>query len=146
MDTIKDLEGQSAIEKIQALLVNTSTGMLISSLQFKNPSVCPMTVKTVDEQGNIWFLTHKESEHYKNIEENNRVLLTFASEVENEYLSITGEAHHTDDSKVIDVLWDEDDEKWYDNGREDENVAVLKVSVEDAYYWDSYEQKSKPIA
>ncbi|HKJ06254.1 MAG TPA: pyridoxamine 5'-phosphate oxidase family protein [Flavobacteriaceae bacterium] len=146
METIKNFEGKSAIEKIQALLVNTSTGMLISSLQFKNPSVCPMTVKTVDEQGNIWFLTHKNSEHYNNIEENNRVLLTFSSEVENEYLSITGEAFHTDDAKVIDVLWDEADGQWYKNGREDKNVAVLQVRVEDAYYWDSYEQKSKSIA
>ena len=62
---------------------------------------------------------------------------------ENQYLSITGQAAHVHDKKIIDAIWEDGDQRWYENGRNDENVVALKITIEDAYYWDEYEQKSK---
>lgn len=142
MVKINELAGKNTVGKIQSTLINNPTCMLISSLNMINPSVCPMTVKTIEGNNAIWFLSHKLSEHYNNIKNNNNVLLTFVNNTDKEYLSISGQGFHFDTKEVIDALWDEQDVKWYENGKKDEHIVALKVVINDAYYWDTCEQKS----
>ncbi|WGH75377.1 pyridoxamine 5'-phosphate oxidase family protein [Tenacibaculum tangerinum] len=145
MEKIDDLAGSNAVEKIQSILINNPTCMLVSSLDMSNPSVCPMTVKTIEDEGAIWFLSDKHSEHYKNIREGGKVLLIFANNTDEEYLSISGDGMHYDEKKVIDALWDEQDAQWYENGRETDCIVALKVVISDAYYWDTTEQKTVKV-
>ncbi|NNC70920.1 MAG: pyridoxamine 5'-phosphate oxidase family protein [Flavobacteriaceae bacterium] len=145
MEEIKDLAGNDAINKLKSILVNNPTCMLISAMNIKHPSVCPMTVKTIEDNGDIWFLSYKDSEHYENIQKDPNVLLTFANDIDQQYLSITGNGVHSDSEELINILWDDSDKQWYANGRNDENIVVLKVAINDAYYWDQTEQRSKPI-
>lgn len=143
---MKNIEAEisdKAIATIKDALSNTSIGMLITHLANDTPSVCPMTVKHVADSGCIWFLSTKNSEHFDNIEKDNKLLLTFTNKDDGQYLSITGKGMHSDNKSDIDKIWSEDDAQWYENGREDKNIVVLCILVTKAYYWDTTEQKSK---
>lgn len=136
----KDLSGDAAILKIKAMIERNPIAMLIADFKLKSPTVCPMTVKGIDEQGVLWFLSTKASEHYTSIEGDSKVLLTFSNESDQQYLSVTGLGSHINTTTVIDAIWSEKDAKWYDNGREDDNVVALKVDITDAFYWDNFEK------
>ena len=60
MEKIEDLSGNAAVKKLQNIIINNSTCMLISAMGIKHPSVCPMTVKTIENNGDIWFLSYKD--------------------------------------------------------------------------------------
>ncbi|WP_412560900.1 pyridoxamine 5'-phosphate oxidase family protein [Winogradskyella sp. MIT101101] len=131
-----DLKGDDAIKKIKSIIERNPIAMLVADLKMDSPTVCPMTVKGMDGKGILWFLSTKDSDHYKSIEEDQRILLTFSNESNHEYLSVTGLASHVSSKTVIDTLWKDEDAKWYHNGRDDDNVVALKVGIVDAYYWD----------
>ncbi|MDY0780121.1 pyridoxamine 5'-phosphate oxidase family protein [Tenacibaculum sp. IB213877] len=145
MDTVKDLDGKNYVEKIKSLLINNPKCMLIVPLDSQRTCVCPMNVKSIDENGNIWFLSHKESEHFEVIQEKGDVLLTFANYTDKEYLSITGVGVHYDSKDLIDKFWDNEDVQCFKKGKNDSDIVALKVSVVNAYCWDITEQKSIAI-
>ncbi|WP_047789240.1 pyridoxamine 5'-phosphate oxidase family protein [Tenacibaculum mesophilum] len=136
-----DLVDKNAIERIQSILINTPTCMLISSLSKPNPSICPMTVKTIDNDGALWFLSDKESEHYKNIEKDNDLLLTFTNNTDKQYLSIRGKGIHYESKGIIDKLLSQQDLK----NNNVHTIIILKVIINSAYYWDVNLKKSVTI-
>lgn len=140
-----DLVDKNAIEKIQSILINTPTCMLISSLSDPNPPVCPMTVKTIDDSGALWFLSNKKSEHYINIEKDNDLLLTFTNNTDKQYLSITGKGIHYESKEIIDELLTQQDLKYNAYKNNKASIVVLKVIIDKAYYWDIDLQKSISI-
>ena len=135
-----DLNGEAAILKIKAIIERNPIAMLVADLKLDSPTVCPMTTKGIDDNGALWFLSTKDSDHYRSIQKDAKVLLTFSNESEEQYLSVTGLGSHVTTNTVIDAIWSDGDAKWYDDGREDSNVIALKVDIVDAYYWDSFEK------
>lgn len=134
-----DLSGEAAILKIKAMIERNPIAMLVADLKLDSPTVCPMTVKGIDANGVLWFLSTRDSDHYRSIESDPKLILTFSNESEEQYLSVSGLGSHITTKTIIDAMWRDQDAKWYDNGREDFNVVALKVDITDAYYWDSFE-------
>lgn len=124
------------LQKIRALLQDTRISMMATNLEKIPFSICPMTLQEMDKQGNLWFFTSKNSDHFRNIEKDNRVQLIFSNENEQQYLSIYGKAMHTIDDQRLDSLWNPMLKAWF-SGKDDPNLALLCVNMESAYYWDS---------
>ncbi|WP_179344924.1 pyridoxamine 5'-phosphate oxidase family protein [Winogradskyella ursingii] len=135
------LIGKEAIKKIETLLSNNQLAMMATKLSTMPFSVCPMTTQEIDKNGKLWFFTAKDSEHNREIKQDNRLHLTYANQSDQEYLSIYGTAEITENKQKIDELWSSILKVWF-SGKDDPNLALLCVTIHDAYYWDQKYNKA----
>tara|TARA_R110002050_G_scaffold54521_5_gene123260 strand:- start:157 stop:657 length:501 start_codon:yes stop_codon:yes gene_type:complete len=132
----KNLNNKEAREKIKTLAESIDFAMMATDLKKQPFHVIPMSTKEVDEEGNIWFLSNKNSTHNKNIEREHRAHLIYADKGNFEFLSIYGRTSISTDRKRIKELYGSGDDAWFD-GVDDPNITALKIEPEDAHYWDT---------
>lgn len=133
----KDKKG---LQKMRALIANSSIFMMATNLKKIPFSVCPMTLQEMDEQGDLWFFTSKDSDHFRAIGHDDRVQLIESNEKDQQYLSIYGNATHIIDNKKVNHLWSSKLNTWF-KGQDDPNLALININMEIAYYWDNNESK-----
>ena len=136
----QNLTTREAQKKIAKMADNISIAMLLTDLTNLPISTAPMTTKKVDDSGNIWFLSEKNSVHNDNILKDSRVQLIYSHPSEMEFMSIYGKAEITTDPDSIEKLYSKIDDAWF-SGKKDPNITVLKVSPREAYYWDTKQNK-----
>ena len=78
MGDSKDLRNEDAANKIKKLADDIGTCMFCTYDASKLQSR-PMSAQEIDEEGNLWFLSNKNSNKNKQIEQNSEVELFFAS-------------------------------------------------------------------
>ena len=66
MSTVNYKKDTKGFQKIRSLINEPKTVMLATRLHKAPFAVCPMTLLQMDEQGDLWFFTSKESEHFTN--------------------------------------------------------------------------------
>ena len=66
-----------------------------------------------------------------------KVNVSFADPDNQHYVSITGKAQLVRDRNKIDELWRPEFKMWFPEGKEDPDIALLRVNLEKAEYWDS---------
>lgn len=133
----KDKDG---LQKMRSLLDDTKIVMMATRLDKIPFSVCPMTLQQMDEQGDLWFFTSKESDLFKDIDYDNRVQILSSDTGKQKYISIFGNATHIVDAQKVDELWSATMNNWFE-GQEDPKLALLNVNMENAYYWNSQYNK-----
>ena len=96
----------------------------------------PMGAYVRQEDNTVYFLTdvarHKDDE----IRQFPNVCLAFADASGQKYVSMTGRAEVSNDRIKIKQLWSTPAKAWWDSP-DDPNIRVLKVTPNDAEYWDS---------
>jgi general stress protein 26 len=133
----ENLFSTEAIKKLKELSEKARTCMFITDLKSKLPfNARPMSLQECDEEGNLWFISSKESNKNMEISEDNRVQLYFMNNNDYEYLSILGKAYIYDDKSTIEDKWSIFANAWFD-GKNDPNVSIIRVTPEEAYYWDT---------
>ncbi len=90
----KNLTNEEARKKIKELAESIDFTMMATDLKSQPFHTVPMSTKEVDDAGNIWFLSNKNSEHNKNIEKENRTQLIYADNENFEFMTIYGRAIH----------------------------------------------------
>ena len=58
------------------------------------------------------------------------------SRKDDRYVSISGAAGIVRDAARVKSLWDRDHKAWFSGGKNDPELAVLRVNVEQVEYWD----------
>jgi len=91
----------------------------------------------IDSDGALWFFTSASSHKVHEIEKLPKVNVSFADPDNQHYVSISGTAQLVRDRNKIDELWRPEFKMWFPNGKDDPDVALLRVSPEKAEYWDS---------
>jgi len=133
----ENLFNKEAISKLKELSEKARTCMFITNLQNKLPfNSRPMSLQECDEEGNLWFISSKESNKNMEIAIDNTVQLYFMNNGDYEYLSVLGKAHIYDDKSTIEDKWSVFANAWFD-GKNDSNVSIIRVEPADAYYWDT---------
>lgn len=89
------------------------------------------------EDGTLWFFTRADSGKVSEIDRHWRVNLAYAAPDKQDYVSVSGIAEVVRDRDKIRFLWRDIMSTWFPNGPDDPEVALLKVSVDQAEYWDS---------
>ncbi|QBR13210.1 pyridoxamine 5'-phosphate oxidase family protein [Sphingobacterium sp. CZ-2] len=139
---IRNKNNEEAIKKLKTIVDDIDVGTVCSFPSGSNyPHGVPMSRQEVDESGNIYYLCSAESETFQNLEKDNRVSLFYADPKNYTFLSINGKASMSRDQERIDKYWNKMMEGWFQKGKEDPNIRVLKVSPEDAHYWDTGSSK-----
>lgn len=133
----ENLFNAQAIEKLKELSEKARTCMFITKLEDRSPTNSrPMSLQECDKEGNLWFLSSKESGKNMQIEKDNAVQLYFMNSSDYEYLSIVGDAFIYDDKSTIEDKWSVFASAWFD-GKEDPDVSVIRVTPSEVYYWDT---------
>lgn len=131
----KDLRDTSAVKKIKDLAEKIKTCMFCTCNGDKLNSR-PMTAQKIDENGNLWFLSDKNSEKNIEILANSKVELFF-SEPHDQFLSLHGHASILYDREIIKELFTPIVKVWMPEGENDPNLSVIKVVPEEGYYWNN---------
>jgi general stress protein 26 len=87
--------------------------------------------------GNLWFFTDSQTHKVREIMKDNRVNVSYASPINNTYVSVSGTAEFSVDQDKIAELWDPLQTAWFPKGVTDPNLVLIKVNVEQAEYWDT---------
>lgn len=141
MGDTKDLIDREAIEKIRELAKNANICHFVTNLSTTPLSARPMATQKVDDEGNIWFLSHKDSDKNTDIRSDDRVQLFYSDNGRYEYLSVYGTAEILFDKEKIHEMWTDFAKAWFPDGEDDPNISLLKVKPEDGYYWDTKNNK-----
>jgi general stress protein 26 len=98
----------------------------------------PMSLNgEIDDQGNLWFFTSANSLKAHEIAQRPKVNASFADTDSNQYVSISGLAELVRDRNKIKELWKPIFKAWFPDGPDQADIALLKVKIEKAEYWDS---------
>ncbi len=97
----------------------------------------PMWVQEVDSYGQVWFFTSKASFLIDQVRGNSKVQLTFADSAKNKFLTANAVATEVSDKERMKELWDPTLRAWFKEGLETPDIVLLKVSLEEAEFWDS---------
>ena len=93
----------------------------------------PMSTQDIEFDGTVFFITHKDSNKVTHIKNNPEVGLMYGEGVK--HVSLSGLAEVSQDKAKIKELWSEFYKAWFE-GEDDPNIAVIKVKVSRAEYWD----------
>ena len=122
-------------KKVKKLIESARIGMFTTQKKGALYSR-PIAISQVDDENNIWFFTDIGSEKIDEIMANQQINFSFSNESSNEYVSISGEAYPVKDQEKIDSLWNAMIKVWFPNGKESNNLTLVKVIPETAQYWD----------
>lgn len=102
---------------------------------------CPMTNQQVDHHGSLWFFTSDQSCMSRNIAQRPQVNVSFVHGDESLYVSVSGHAEHIGDPALMREMWNPLVAAWFPQGLEDPHLALVKVTIDSAEYWDSEQGK-----
>jgi len=101
----------------------------------------PMGTADVDEEGNIWFFTNEYSSKVDEVSHENKVVVTYSNPNNSTYLSIKGTASLVDDKEKMKKLWNPIIKAFFPDGIDDPKLTLMKISTDEAEYWDSNSSK-----
>ena len=96
----------------------------------------PMSAYLERENNAIYFLTDARNHKDDEIARNPGINLSFADASAQKYVSLTGTAVVSNDRARIKELFSTEAKAWWESA-DDPNIRVLKITPDDAEYWDS---------
>ncbi|GIQ70502.1 general stress protein [Xylanibacillus composti] len=123
---------QDAIETVRKLIKGIDIAMLTSVAEQGLVSR-PMKTQEVEFDGDLWFLTMKDTEKYDELIHNPNVNVTYVGK---SYVSIRGTAELVDSREKIKEFWNAAYEKMLETTSDDPNLILIKVKAETAEYWE----------
>jgi len=130
--------GQSEdIKKLGELIQDIDFAMLTTVDDDGTLRSRPMSTQEIEFDGDLWFFTSGDAAKVHEIKQHQQVNLSYADSKHYRYVSVSGWAELVHDRQKIEALWQPAYKIWFPEGLDDPNLALLKVHVEKAEYWDS---------
>jgi general stress protein 26 len=100
----------------------------------------PMTAQFEDESGPIWFFTSSDNAIAAKLSGEpgaggSRAIATFVSKGHDLFATVHGSLHVDTDPQVIDRLWNPFVAAWFEGGRDDPKLRLLRLDAEQAEIW-----------
>jgi general stress protein 26 len=132
------LLNKDAIRKLRDLATEINICLFCTGTGMETiPSCRPMATSAVDEEGNIWFFSVRDSEKNLEISQDPHVRLFYAHPGKSSFLIVTGEAEISYDREKIEQLWSPLDKTWFKEGVDDPTISLICVRPFDAHFWDT---------
>jgi general stress protein 26 len=97
----------------------------------------PMYNQDADEAGDLWFFTRISTPKVTEISKDGQVNLGFSNPSKQDYVSISGRAEIVRDRAKIDEKWSAPLKAWFPDGKDDPQMALIRVHPGKGEYWDS---------
>jgi general stress protein 26 len=95
----------------------------------------PMTAQLDGPQGPIWFFTSKDNALVKLLPNGDRAIATFASKGNDLFATIHGALSVDNNRATIDRLWNKFIAAWFEGGKDDPKLCLLRLDPERAEIW-----------
>ena len=102
----------------------------------------PMTTQNrhIDD-GSLWFFMSRSGDPVAEFEGDDQVNVSYADPGSDTYVSVSGVAENVEDQARKQALWNKGAEAWFKGGVTDPDLALVRVRIEHADYWDVKESK-----
>jgi general stress protein 26 len=129
---------ENDLEKLREMIKDIDFCMLTTVDEGGDLHSRPMSSNgDIDADGDIWFFANASSHKVSEIAKLPKVNVSFADPDNQRYVSVSGTAQLVRDRAKIDELWRPEFKMWFPEGKDDPEVALLRISLEKAEYWDS---------
>jgi general stress protein 26 len=125
------------LEKLDALIKNIRIAMLTTVEQDGSLRSRPMVALPVAFEGELWFFTSVDASKVTESQQHQQINVSFADPEHQDYVSMSGTASFVRDRQRMEELWSPRFSRWFPKGLEEPSLALLKVNVETAEYWDA---------
>lgn len=99
----------------------------------------PMTaiLEGREDHGPIWFFTAKDTQLAEGLEATSPAFFTFASKGHDVFATVQGNLTPDNDREMIDRLWSPFVAAWYEGGKEDPKLLLMRFDPVEAEIWQS---------
>jgi general stress protein 26 len=96
----------------------------------------PMTAQLDDgEPGPIWFFTSKDTALVRELTPDSRAIASFVAKGHDLFASVHGNLSLELDRAVLDRLWNKFVAAWFEGGRDDPKLALLRLDPDRGEVW-----------
>jgi general stress protein 26 len=135
--SMKNITDKEALEKVKKIAEDAKTCMFTTSLDQLPLTTRPMATQEVDAEGNVWFFSHAKSDKNRELQKDNRAQLFYSDEGAVVYMSLYGRVEVMKDKAMTERLWNPFLKTWFNEGKDDPNITLLRFTPEQGYYWDT---------
>jgi general stress protein 26 len=100
-----------------------------------------MATQKVDDDGCFWFFSSEESHKNFELEKDPRVQLFYSNPGKSEFMTVFGQATIVKERDKIEEFWTPFVKAWFKGGKDDPSLALIQVVPDEAYYWDTKNNK-----
>ncbi len=125
------------LKKLNELIEDIEFAMLTTVEEDGSLRSRPMGTQKAEFNGTLWFFTKADSPKVDEVEREHHVCVAYSKPEKQHYVSMSGTAWLVRDREKIEELWTPELKAWFPDGLEDPQIALLKINVEKAEYWDS---------
>ncbi|MBB5367310.1 MULTISPECIES: pyridoxamine 5'-phosphate oxidase family protein [unclassified Janthinobacterium] len=111
-------------------------GMFTTSDDTRTLTSRPLTLQQTDSEGRMWFFVSEQTPFVRDLLNNPQVNISFAEPGDSLYVSVCGHAELVKDRSKAEELWSPLVKAWFPGGLDDPQLALIKVSLQSAEYWD----------
>lgn len=95
----------------------------------------PMTAQFEHERSSIWFFTTKDNELVRGLGSRNSAVATYVSKGHDLFATLHGSLTVDMDRNTVDRLWNRFVAAWYEGGKNDPKLALLRFDPGEAQIW-----------
>lgn len=136
-NNIKQNGQHNDIKKLGELIEEIKIAMLTTVDEDGTLRSRPMGTQQVEFDGALWFFTGADSAKVYEVRQEQQVNVSYADAKQQRYVSVSGLAQLVRDQQKMKELWNPIFKAWFPDGLDDPNLALLKVHVTKAEYWES---------
>jgi len=95
----------------------------------------PMTAQIEKGRRAVWFFTSRDNSLVGRLSKQSRAVATFASKGHDLFATIHGQLRVDNDRAVIDRLWNRFVAAWFEGGKDDPKLTLLRFDPDNAEVW-----------
>ena len=135
---MSDRPADDDVKKLGRLIKDVKVAMLTSVCPDGSLHSRPMvTHESAAFDGALWFFTRADAPKVEEVRQRRQVNVSYASHPHQHYVSVSGTAELVRDQDKIKEFWNPLLRAWFPKGLDDPELALLRVEVSKAEYWDA---------
>ncbi len=137
---MSEQDHDASVKKLGKLIGDVQFAMMTTAEPDGSLRSRPMATHTnhnAEFDGTLWFFTKETSPKVDEVQQDRHVNLSFSSPEQSKYISVSGTATLIHDKDKQEELWTSKYLAWFPKGLDDPELALLKVDVDKAEYWDT---------
>ena len=134
---VHDHRSREGAEKLYELIDDIRICMMTTVEEDGRLASRPMYGLEADKAGDVWFFTRIESSKTTEISRDGHVNLAYSHPSKQHYISLSGRAEIVRDKGHINDKWSEPLRTWFPEGKDDPQLALIRVHPERGEFWDS---------
>jgi general stress protein 26 len=129
-------QASAAWRRLGELVAEIETAMLVTAEPDGTLRSRPLRTLQMDAEGALWFMTTISSAKIREMDEHRRVSLSYMRPSSERFVWASGVTQIMRDEDKARELWSLGLRPWLPFGCDDPEAVLLKVSIEEAQYWE----------